>query len=202
MARGWMCFLSLLITAAAWAQQDAPNALLLIAKPGLPDPNFSETVVLVTQSVNADTVGVVLNRPISLHLEELAPQLPGAARYKQPLHAGGPVMRQVIVALFRSEDAPKAAAFHVLKNLYLSMHPANISALLEQPGQRFRLFAGFSGWAPGQLESEMRSDTWYVLPAREELLFRKDTSGMWRELVEKVRGGRAAVDSATAVDSR
>jgi putative transcriptional regulator len=197
MARGLTFFLSLLVTVAALAQPDAPNALLLIAKPGLPDPNFSETVVLVTQSVDANTLGVVLNRPTNLRLEELAPQLPGAARYKQPLHTGGPVMRQVIVALFRSEDAPKAAAFHVLKNFYLSMHPVNISALLEQPGQRFRLFAGFSGWAPGQLESELRSDTWYVLPAREELLFRKDTSGMWRELVEKVRGGRAAVDSAT-----
>src|SRR5438093_942739 len=122
MARGSMFIVSLLLTAAALAQPDAPNALLLIAKPGLPGPNFSETVVLVTQSVNADTVGVILNRPTSLRLQELAPQLPGAARYQQPLHAGGPVMREVIVALFRSEDAPKAAAFHVLKNLYLSMH--------------------------------------------------------------------------------
>ena len=50
---------------------------------------------------------------------------------------------------------------------------------------------GFSGWAPGQLDSEMQREGWYVLPASEEIVFRAETSGMWGELVEKARGGRA-----------
>jgi putative transcriptional regulator len=50
---------------------------------------------------------------------------------------------------------------------------------------------GFSGWAPGQLDGEMQREGWYVLPASEEIVFRAETSGMWRELVEKARGGRA-----------
>jgi putative AlgH/UPF0301 family transcriptional regulator len=82
----------------------------------------------------------------------------------------------------------------VLKGLYLTMHPAAIEPLLAQPGQRVRLYAGFSGWAPRQLESEMERDSWYVLPATEELVFRKDTSGMWRELLEKALGKRVRGD--------
>jgi putative transcriptional regulator len=163
-------------------QSDPPNAILLVAKPGLADPNFRETVVLVTQSPDAHTVGVILNRPTQEKHEKTG----------EPLYFGGPVMRQAIVALFKSENEPAAPAFHVLKNIYLSMHPGIVEPLLANPGPQHRLYTGFSGWAPGQLESEMAREGWYVLPASEALLFRRDTAGMWRELVEKARGGRVA----------
>src|SRR5437667_106334 len=74
--------------------------------------------------------------------------------------------------------------------------------LVAQPGARMRLYAGFSGWAPRQLEAEMASGSWYVLRATEELVFRKDTTGMWRELVERARGSRVARDPATFVAAR
>ena len=166
-------------------QSDPPNAILLVAKPGLADPNFRETVVLVTQSPDAHTVGVILNRPTPQKHEKTG----------EPIYFGGPVMRQAIVALFRSEDEPAAPAFHVLKNIYLSMHPGIVEPLLARRGMQHRLYAGFSGWAPGQLESEMEREGWYVLPASEALVFRKDTAGMWRELVEKARGGRVEMKS-------
>jgi putative transcriptional regulator len=169
-----------------------PNAILLVAKPGLPDPNFRETVVLVTRSEEASTVGVILNRPTTTWLSELVPRWPGAEQFKEPLYSGGPVMRQVVVALYASDETPKAAAFHVLPRVYLTMHPANIEPLLAQPAARMRLYSGFSGWAPRQLENEMDSGGWYVLPANEALLFRKDTDSMWAELVERARGARTA----------
>jgi putative transcriptional regulator len=68
------------------------------------------------------------------------------------------------------------------------MDPRNIEMLLQTRGERHPLFAGFAGWAPGQLESEMRRDGWYVLPASADLVFRSDTAGMWDELVRKARG--------------
>ena len=157
--------------------QDAPNGILLVAKPGLADPNFRETVVLVTQAADSSTVGVILNRPTSRKHER------GGA----PIHFGGPVMGEVLVTLFRAEHAPEAAAFRVLKDVYLSMHPENIERVLTQRDAEFRLFAGFSGWAPGQLQNEMQRDGWYVLPAASDLLFRKDTKGLWDELVRKAR---------------
>jgi putative transcriptional regulator len=168
-----LCGLALYTIGAAAQQDQPPNGLLLVAKPGLEDPNFSRSVVLVTQAPDYSTVGVILNRPTTV-------------RYQgKPVWAGGPVMRQVVVALFRSEQAPKAAAFHVLRNVYLSMHPEIVDGLIADEKARYRLYGGFSGWAPRQLDSEFQRDGWYVMPADEAIIFREDTSKLWEELVAR-----------------
>ena len=162
-----------LVAALIALSPDAPNAVLLVAKPGMPDPNFRETVVLVTQAPDGSTVGVILNRPTERKHEASG----------ETVYAGGPVMREVLVALFRAEREPQAA-FPVLPGVYLSMHPENIKG----PARERRLFAGFAGWAPGQLQDELARGAWYVLPANMNLIFRNDTQGLWRELVDKARG--------------
>ena len=165
---------ALLLAACALAQQELPpNGVLLVAKPSLRDANFSRTVVLVTQTPDFSTVGVILNRPTTV-------------RYQgKPVWTGGPVMRQVVVAVFRSKATPKAASFHILKGLYLSMQPEIVDALIADKDARYRLYSGFSGWAPRQLESELGRDGWFVLPANEATVFREDTSGLWEELVAR-----------------
>lgn len=189
-----MCALSRLLTllgallgaGSVGAQQDAPpNGLFLVAKPSLLDPNFRQTVVLVTQTADASTVGVIVNRPSKLKLAEFLPEEPAAVNYKEPLFIGGPVMRQALVAVFRADTPPEAAAFHVLKGVYLTMHPKNIEALLADPSRRYRLYAGFSGWAPRQLEGEIARDGWYLLPADAASVFRQDTADLWEELLKK-----------------
>ena len=105
---------------------------------------------------------------------------------RQTIYSGGPVMPRTIVALFRSEGVPPAPSFHVLQGIYLSMHPAIVERL--QPP--YRLYAGFAGWTPGQLESEIARDGWYLLPASEELLFRGDSAGMWEELLDRASAHR------------
>jgi hypothetical protein len=99
--------------------------------------------------------------------------------------------REVLVALFRSERTPDAAAFPVANGIYLTMHPKNLENLFGDPAARasgYRIFTGFAGWAPGQLQSELARDDWFVLPVSAGLLFRDDTNGMWEELVRKARG--------------
>ncbi|HET9735055.1 MAG TPA: YqgE/AlgH family protein [Burkholderiales bacterium] len=168
-----LCALALYSISAAAQQELPPNGVLLVAKPGLNDPNFGRSVVLVTQAPDYSTVGVILNRPTSV-------------RYQgKPVWLGGPVMRQVVVAVFHSEDRPKAAAFHVLRNVYLSMHPEIVDGLIADDKARYRLYGGFSGWAPRQLESEFQRDGWYVMPADEGIIFREDTSKLWEELVAR-----------------
>ena len=179
-----------------------PNGILLVAKPGLPDPNFSETVVLVARTDDAATVGVILNRPSVRRLVDIAPTWPGAEDFNESIYDGGPVMRQVLVAVYVTEDAPRGPAFRVLPNIYLTMHPANLEPLIAQRSARMRLYAGFSGWAPSQLEAEMQSDSWYVLRATEDVIFRKDTRGMWSELVERARGAKKVRGAATDVAAR
>jgi putative transcriptional regulator len=135
---------------------------------------------------------VILNRPTQLRVQDLRPGLAGG---DAPVFFGGPVMTHILVALFRSDATPAAAAFHVLKGVYLSMHPALVDPLLERPDAKLRLFAGFSGWAPRQLESELAGDSWYLLPASEELVFRTDTAGLWEELSEQAARKKAALYS-------
>jgi putative transcriptional regulator len=166
-------------------QQDPPNGLILVAKPGLLDPNFARTVVLVTQTQDASTVGIILNRPLRAPLVRFLPDEPAAANYKDHVYQGGPVMPQAIVALFRAESPPAAPAFHVLRGIYLSMHPDAIRPLLADPRRHYRIYAGFAGWAPRQLESEFARDGWYVLPADAETVFRSNTDGMWEELIRR-----------------
>ena len=177
---------ALAVAGAASAQQSDPaNGLFLIAKPGLVDPNFRQTVVLVTQAQDYSTVGVIINRPTQVKLDILLRGDPAAARYRDTVFFGGPVMPEVIVSLFRSDTPPEAAAFHVLKDLYLSLHPQNLRALLTADGKRYRLYAGFSGWAPRQLQSEIQRNGWYVLPADVEMIFRDSMEGVWQELVHR-----------------
>jgi putative transcriptional regulator len=183
-----LALLCLLAPCWALAQQDQPaNGLLLVAKPSLADPNFSRTVVLVTQVEDGGTVGVILNRPTVLKLTDFLSEEFETRNYTDRIYFGGPVMRQVLVVLFRAQQKPAAPAFHVLRNVYLTMHPDNITALLADKAARYRVYAGFSGWAPNQLESEFMRDGWYFLPADEATLFRKDTEGMWDELLERAR---------------
>ncbi len=153
------------------------------------DPRFREAVILVTQTSDGHTVGVILNRPLKVSLAELI-QDPRAREHTGPIGYGGPVMERAVVALFRSEAPPAAPAFHVLRGIYLSMHPRAIEPLLATGGSGHRFFAGFSGWAPRQLQAEVRAEAWLIVPASEALVFRTDTQRMWTELVEKARGFR------------
>ncbi len=188
MLRAVALLLALAVGAPALSQQNLPaNGLFLIAKPGLIDPNFAKTVVLVTQTEDASTVGVIINRPSALRLSQFLSQEFATQNYRDPIYSGGPVMQQVIVAVYRTETVPGAAAFHILKNIYLTMHLDNIKLLLATPKAQYRLFAGFSGWAPRQLESEFNRDGWFVLPADEAMVFRKSADGLWEELVERAQ---------------
>jgi len=174
---------------------EPPNAVLLVAKPTLLDPNFSQTVVLATQTPDAATVGVILNRPTPLHAADvLPPELP-ADNYGDAMFFGGPVLREAIVAVFRAETAPEAPAFHLLKDVYMSMHSDTIEALLRGTGERYRLYLGFAGWAPQQLEGELLRQDWYVLPVDEDEIFRDDTRGMWAELLRRATGAQASAAS-------
>ncbi|NBS58096.1 MAG: YqgE/AlgH family protein [Betaproteobacteria bacterium] len=186
------CVLALCGTLAAAQAPGAapgPNGVFLIAKPELTDPNFTRTVVLVTQTEDFSTVGVIINRPTTLRLSDF-PTLGEieTGKYTDRIYLGGPVMRNALLAVFQSDEKPSAPAFHVLRKLYITMHPDNMKGLLESTDRRYRLYAGFSGWAPRQLESEFNRAGWYVLPADEAMVFRENTEGLWEELLHRAQG--------------
>jgi len=189
--------LLLLIPLAVAAQGAGRGSILLVAKPGLPDPRFAQTVVLVTRTPERQTLGVILNRPLPVRLAELVSEPELARNYAGPVFFGGPVLERTLVALFRSPGEPPAPAFRVADGVWLSIHPGNVERLLRGAGpgypDEYRVYAGFSAWAPEQLESEIERDSWYVLPLSADVLFRADPAGLWEELLERARGRRAAL---------
>jgi putative transcriptional regulator len=168
--------------------------VLLVARADMQDPRFKEAVILATQAPDGHTVGVVLNRPLQAPLSRFLRD-PRASGHRGRVGYGGPVMQGSVVALFRSAETPSAPAFHVLRGVYLSMHPKAVEPLLDAPEGRVRFFSGFSGWSPGQLRGEIAARAWHMLPATEEIAFRADTTRLWSELIEKARGFRTRSDA-------
>ena len=185
LAAALLALVTVVAPAPATAQAPRPNGIFLVAKPELVDPNFQRSVVLVTRGEDAQTVGVIINRPTQTTLPEFLPGDRAAANYREPIYFGGPVFRRALIAVFRSDAPPPAPAFPVRRGLYISMHPDNLKLLLAEPGRQFRLYAGFSGWATRQLEDEIERNDWYVLPADADIVFRKDMEGVWEELLRR-----------------
>jgi putative transcriptional regulator len=173
----------LALVAAGPLAQDPSKTLFLVAKPGLSDPNFRETVVLVTQDEQLQATGVIINRATNRSLAEL---LPGERfkRFTEPVFFGGPVAFNGLFALFRSEKTP-GDAVTMLPGLHLALDPNTIDALLNDPPAKVRFYAGYSGWAPGQLRGELERGDWFVVDADADAVFRKDFSNLWQEMVRR-----------------
>jgi putative transcriptional regulator len=179
---------SLWLPAAALGQ-NFPEAFLLVARPGMPDPNFRETVVLVAQDEHAQATGVIVNRPTHHSLADLLP----SERFKaltDAIYFGGPVARQGLFAVFRADKVP-GEAVKMLPGLYLALLPSTIDALINRPPPKIRFFAGYCGWGPGQLRGEIDRGDWLVVDADADAVFLKDTSTLWQDMLRRGRSLRA-----------
>lgn len=191
--RRWLTVAVLL----AWGVSAAPSGLaappepgmLLVARNELPNVRFRETVVLVLQSDVLGAVGLIVNRPSRLPLAEALPLLAAAPGQEGALCYGGPVAPRAFIALVKTSETPPAPAQKIFASVYLT-GPDPLSDWLAkgQPEPQYRVFAGYAGWAPGQLEGEVGRGDWQVLTADEKILFAGDAERLWRELATKGAG--------------
>src|ERR1700704_698355 len=181
--------LALLVLATAAFAQGSSKTLFLVARPGMPDPNFRETVVLVAQEEGAEATGVVINRPTDRSLAEMLP-IERFKPFKEPIFLGGPVAPQGLFAVFQA-DRVSGAAVPMLPGLYLPVVPDSIDALVENPPPNISFFSGYSGWAPGQLRGELDRGEWLVVDADAATVFLKDTSRLWQDMVRRASAIRA-----------
>ena len=153
---------------------------LLIAAPSLYD-YFRRTVVLVVEHTPEGAMGVVLGRETETTVAEVVPalaELPGGDDF---IYLGGPVAPQAVVALGEFER-PDEAGTRVVGSLGTLDPDASNESLV-----RMRVFAGYAGWAPGQLDGELEQEAWIVDSAEPEDPFR--TGDIWSEALER-KGGR------------
>lgn len=163
---------------------DSLRGKLLIASPALPDP-FDRTVVLIVEHGEEGAMGVVLNRPSEHRVAEVVPPLAALAEEDDVVYAGGPVGDNAIVALGEFSDRAEAASLLVGDVGLLDPGAANPSL------RRLRVYAGYAGWAPAQLESELERDGWIVEAAHPDDPFRDDD--LWATALTRKGGSYALV---------
>ncbi|RME75962.1 MAG: YqgE/AlgH family protein [Planctomycetota bacterium] len=165
------------------------RGMLLIAAPGLMDPNFRRTVVLLCEHTPEGAVGLVLNRETEHTIEEVCRDLPEAAGRTERVHVGGPVQPDHLLVLHRD---PQLGGKPIVDGVSLVGDIDVLRRLLTSPpgpdGPRFRCYAGYAGWGEGQLEQEMELGGWILVPGDARLVFDTPTGEIWSEALRK-KGG-------------
>lgn len=159
---------------------------LLIASPQLVD-YFRRSVILVVEHSDEGAMGVVLNRPTETEVAEAVPALGGLTGPGDVVHAGGPVQPGAVVALGEFEQ-PGDAGNHVIGRLGL-IDPARPDPEL----RRLRVFAGYAGWAPDQLDAELGEEAWIPTPVAPDDPFREDD--LWPVVLQRLGGAYALIAS-------
>ncbi len=163
---------------------------LLIAGPDLLDPNFRRSVILVGEHGEEGAMGVILNRPSPVTVADAVPPLAELVGEWELVHVGGPVQPQAIVVLGDFEDAAEAGAL-VLGSI--GFLPGEIETAADIASlTRARVFAGYAGWGPRQLEDEIAEGAWILTPAVPEDIFTDDPDHLWSAVLKR-KGGAFAV---------
>ena len=164
------------------------NNQLLIAMPGMADPNFNSTVTLVCEHNTEGALGIVINRPMNMNLGGLLEKLdlPDADTKiaNSPVLDGGPVARERGFVLHNSSDSYESSVA-VSPDIQLTLSRDIIDAIAAGTGPEKSLVAlGYAGWEPGQLEAEMLSNTWLNVPASEAIIFDVPFADRWSSAAE------------------
>jgi len=164
--------------------EGALNNQLLIAMPGMDDPNFSATVTLVCEHNAEGALGIVINRPLGLDLGGLFEQLDlsdaDSAILARPVLDGGPVARERGFVLHKPGESFESSVA-VSPELQLTLSRDVLDAMAAGSGPEKSLVAlGYAGWEAGQLEAEMLENTWLSVPANPELIFDVPFEDRWQ----------------------
>ena len=175
------------------AQSAAPmeETLLLVASPGLVPP-FASSVILVGTLGGNRHLGVILNHPIGVTLDQL---ITGGGETTRPRHAprhsvnlGGPALMDSLFAVIRSDSLPHVTDIPLSKDLYLITEATAVNALIARDAPETRYFVGLVTWDEGELAAEMRQGMWTIasIDSRELLAARPDA--IWDQLRELAPG--------------
>ncbi len=163
--------------------QGSLNNQLLIAMPGMADPNFNSTVTLVCEHNSDGALGIVINRPMNFNLGDLFDQLEltdaDHALAQSPVLNGGPVARERGFVLHAPGDTFDSTV-PVSPDIQLTLSRDVLDAMAAGSGPTNSLVAlGCASWDSGQLEREMLDNTWLTVPSTPEIIFYVPFSDRW-----------------------
>lgn len=191
---------TLLSAAPGWAQSLADSdAVVLVASPALRDADYRQTVVICVPIENNRHIGVIINRPTQRSLASLFPDHGPSKKVLEPVFYGGPMSRSAVIALVHSDHNPGRGSIGMMKDLFLAMTVSVVDQVIEKTPNQARYYVGYIVWRPGELRSELDRRVWYVVNGNTDTVFRKDTSGLWEEMLRMARSVTAQADSDGAV---
>jgi putative transcriptional regulator len=174
---------------------------LLVATPALADPNFDRAVVLIIDHDDAGSLGVVLNRPTAVGVDQILAPWAELAGAPGVVFRGGPVSQDSAlgVAVVPGAD-PVGRRPGVGLMGWRRVHGAIGLVDLDAPPEllaaalgSLRIFAGYAGWGPGQLEDELNEGAWYVVESEPGDVSSPRPEGLWREVLRRQRSGLAMI---------
>ncbi|MDJ0926266.1 MAG: YqgE/AlgH family protein [Gammaproteobacteria bacterium] len=170
------------VTNSYAAEQVLARGQFLVASRDLRSPTFSETVILLLFYGDSGALGLIINKPMDVKPSDALPRVEGLAEYRGNLYLGGPVETGTMHTLLRMNNPPQPAV-EILQGVHLaSLEEALLTDSSSDPAF-LRLYVGYAGWAPGQLENELARGDWHIRPATEEQVFASDPDQVWQELI-------------------
>ncbi len=161
---------------------------LLVATPALLDPNFARSVVLICEQNDEGVLGVILNRPLDAELAEHLPEWQHLASSPARIFEGGPVQRDIAVALGRQHAATPSEGWTEvtpeLGLLDLDREPADLWGEL----RALRIFSGYAGWSADQLDSEIEERAWFVVDTVPSDPFSEEPERLWEQVLRRQHG--------------
>lgn len=175
---------------------------LLLSMPQLVDPNFARTVVLLCKHSEEGAFGLVMNRPLVTSgrvVVNLDP--PVAAEQDLEVWVGGPVEPERSWMLVGGDaDADDEVGMRIADGLYLSTSPSLLRRMLSpEPPPLARLMVGYSGWGPGQLETELNESSWLLSDIDCDLVFRTPPDRMWEAAIRRLGADPAALQISRGI---
>lgn len=163
--------------------------VLLVAAVGLSDGVFDGTVVLMLDADAGGALGVVLNRLSDIDLDAALPGWAELASHPRLLHDGGPVSQEGAICLASpAHEGEEPPGWRRLFDDVGLLHLDTPVEIAEGAYRGLRIFAGYAGWGPQQLEGELERGLWYVVPARYRDVFDPDPVTLWRRVLRRQGG--------------
>ena len=157
---------------------------LLVATPELTDPNFARSVVLLVEHAGSEgAFGVVLDQPTEIPVAAYLEEWAGYAADPAVVFRGGPVSPEVAIGLADTPGTPKPewkAVTGGVGLVDLGLDPGDLGGVL-----RCRAYSGYAGWAPGQLEEEIGTGSWFIVDATPEDVYATNPDTLWRDVLRR-----------------
>jgi putative transcriptional regulator len=160
------------------------NGKFLVADRAIRDPLFSHAVILLVSYGSNGALGLVINHPTNAGLSSVLPEIKGIKGHGEKVYIGGPVSVDEMFVLFRSATEP-GQSLHVFGDVYMSMSRTTLEEIIGKGEgvEKFRVYAGYAGWAPGQLEREVARGDWHVVNADAATVFDRKADAIWPDLI-------------------